>query len=160
MILSLRVVLGPRELRKRRNKIYCYRLWVESSRNKSKLFELLLKLLLVFGLYFLEYSITPFLGHLGHLDFMGYTHTEQNLVEACGGFKVNHRHHWLVCEYSQSSSGPVLFTAVPIQSLQVGIWLLLAYQFGFLFGIRHSKIIVNILISCKLYLSVKKYTSL
>ena len=39
--------------------------------NANKLFELLLKLLLVFEFYFLEYNVTLSLDHIGFLDFYG-----------------------------------------------------------------------------------------
>lgn len=53
---------------------------MESSRNASKLFELLLKLLLAFEFSFLECKVTRSLDHIGLIDFMGYTHVDYNFV--------------------------------------------------------------------------------
>lgn len=49
---------------------------MEASRKASQLFELLLKLLLVFGLHFLECNVTLSVDHMSSLDFMGYTHID------------------------------------------------------------------------------------
>lgn len=54
----------------------------------------------------------------------------------------------------------MLVTSVPFRSLEKGMWFLLAYQFGYLYGVLHSKAISRILIFYILFISQVAYNSI